>query len=232
LVFFQNNGKKSAVFAAEGIWKWRMQDFLKNENHQAFDELINKTVQFLSVKEDKSKFRIFTQNNYFENEEIQFNAELYNDSYELVNDPEIKINLFSENGEQYNFVFNRTSTSYILNAGILPAGFYNYKATVKLGTKDYKETGKFQINRLLLEANNTVANHQLLQNISQKFGGKLFYPQDMEKVAKVINANEDIASIIYEENDLKELISLKWIFFVLLTLLSLEWFLRKRNGAY
>ena len=232
LVFFQNNGKKSAVLTAEGIWKWRMQDFLKNKNHQAFDELINKTVQFLSVKEDKSKFRIFTKNNYFENEEIQFNAELYNDSYELVNDPEIKIDLFEEDGDQYNFVFNRTSTSYILNAGILPSGFYNYKAKVRLGDKDYTETGKFQIKPLLLEANNTVANHQLLQNIAQKFGGKLFSPQQMEAISKVINANEDITSIIYEENDLKELISLKWIFFVLLTLLSLEWFLRKRNGAY
>jgi len=232
MVFFQNNGKKTIVFAAEGIWKWRMQDFLKNKNHQAFDELINKTVQFLSVKEDKSKFRIFTKNNYFENEEIQFNAELYNDSYELVNEPEIKINLLSESGEQYNFVFNRTSTSYLLNAGILPAGFYNYKAKVKFGTKDYIETGKFQINKLLLEANNIIANHQLLQNIALKFGGKLFYPQQIGDILKAITENSDITSIIYEENDLKELINLKWIFFVLLSLLSLEWFLRKRNGAY
>lgn len=232
MVFFQNNGKKSAVFAAEGIWKWRMQDFLKNKNHQVFDELINKTVQFLSVKEDKSKFRIFTKNNYFENEEIQFNAELYNDSYELINDPEITISLINENGDKYNFTFNRTSSSYFLNAGVLPAGFYNYQAKVKLGVKDYLETGKFQIKPLLLEANNTIANHQLLQNIAQKFGGKLFYPEQMENISKAINENNDIASIIYEENDLKELISLKWIFFVLLALLSLEWFLRKRNGAY
>ncbi len=232
MVFFQDNGKKSAVLAAEGIWKWRMQDFLKNKNHDAFNELINKTVQFLSVKEDKSKFRIVTENIYFENEIIQFNGELYNDSYELVNGPEIVIELFEEGGDKYDFVFNRTATSYMLNAGILPAGFYNYKAKVKYGTKDYVETGKFQVKQLLLEANNTIANHQLLQNISEKFGGKLFFPKETEELAKSINSNEDITSIIYEENDLKELISLKWIFFVLLTLLSLEWFLRKRNGAY
>ncbi|PCJ01466.1 MAG: hypothetical protein COB15_00660 [Flavobacteriales bacterium] len=232
MVFFQDNGKKSAILAAEGIWKWRMQDFLKNKNHDAFNELINKTVQFLSVKEDKSKFRIITKNNYFENEIIQFNGELYNDSYELVNDPEITLELFEDAGDKYDFVFNRTSTSYILNAGILPAGFYNYKAKVKFGTKDYTETGKFQIKQLLLEANNTIANHQLLQNIAEKFGGKLFYPTQTGALAKAINENTDITSIIYEENDLKELISLKWIFFVLLALLSVEWFLRKRNGAY
>ncbi len=232
MVFFQDNDKKSAVLAAEGIWRWRMQDFLKNKNNDAFNEFINKTVQFLSVKEDKSKFRIITKYNYYENEVIQFNAELYNDSYELVNDPEITIELTKEDGGKYDFVFNRTSTSYMLNAGLLPAGFYNYTANVKFGTKDYTETGKFQIKQLLLEANNTIANHQLLQNITEKFGGKLFMPKQTEELAEAINSNEDIASIIYEENDLKELISLKWIFFVLLALLSLEWFLRKRNGAY
>jgi hypothetical protein len=231
-VFFQENGKKSAVLAGEGIWKWRMQDFLRNKNHEAFNELVNKTVQFLSVKADKSKFRVITENHYFENEEIQFHSELYNDSYELVNEPEITINLVEENGEQYSFVFNRTSTSYVLNAGILPAGFYKYKAKVTYGTKEFVETGQFQIKQLLLEANNTVANHQVLQNIAQKFGGKLFYPNQLKSLSDAINANEDITSIIYEENDLKELINLKWIFFVLLALLSMEWFLRKRNGAY
>ena len=115
MVFFQGDNKKSAVLVAEGIWKWRMQDYLKNKNHEAFDEFINKTVQFLSVKADKSKFRIFTEKHYFENEEIQFDAELYNDSYELVNDPEITIELFEESGAKYDFVFNRTSASYILN---------------------------------------------------------------------------------------------------------------------
>jgi hypothetical protein len=232
MMFFQDKGKKSAIIAAEGLWKWRMQDFLKNMNHKNFDELINKTVQFLSVKEDKSRFRIVTDNIYFENEEVQFNAELYNKSYELINEPEINMDIEEESGDKYNFVYNRTSTSYILNAGILPVGFYKYVAKVKLSDKDYTATGKFQIKPLLLEANNTIANHQLLQNISEKFGGELFYPYKMNGLYKSIQENNNIASIIYEENDLKELVSLKWIFFVLLTLLSIEWFIRKRNGAY
>ena len=232
MVFFQNENKKEAVFAAEGIWKWRMQEFLRNNNHQSFDELINKTVQFLSVKEDKGKFRVFSDNIFFENQEIRFDAELYNDSYELVNSPEIIIDLLEGNGTKYNFVFNRTTSAYILNAGILPSGIYSYTAHVRFGNEDYTEKGRIQIKPLFLESNNTRANHQLLQNISQKFGGELFYPTNVEGVTEALMANKDITSIIYEEDDLKEFISLKWIFFLLLALLSLEWFLRKRNGAY
>ena len=232
MVFFQNQAKKTAVLSGEGIWKWRMHDYMKNNNHDAFDELINKTVQFLSVKEDKSKFRIITQAIFWENEEVILNAELYNDSYELINEPEIKISLIDEEKKEYNFVFNKTTKAYLLNTGMLPVGFYKYTAKVKLGTKEYVEQGKFQINPILLEANNTIANHQLMQNIATKHDGEMIYPNELEQLVKKIKQNENITSVIYEENDLKELINLKWIFFVLLLLLSLEWFLRKRNGAY
>lgn len=232
MLFFQEGEKKSAVITAEGIWKWRMQDYLDNNSHENFDEIINKTVQFLSVKEDKSKFRVITENDYFENKEIQIQAELYNESYELINDPIIKIQLKDENGSQYDFTFNKTSNAYMLNAGLLPVGFYEYVATVNFGDKTYLETGKINIKQLLLEANNTVANHQLLQNMSERFSGKLYYPKQMLSIEKDINADNNIASVIYEEKDLKEIINLRWIFFVLLMLVSLEWFIRKRNGAY
>ena len=232
LVFYQNEQKKVGVFTGEGLWKWRMQDYLKNNNQDAFNELINKTVQFLSVKEDNSKFRILTEDVFQENEEIIINAELYNDSYELVNEPEVSLQIIDEEKNNYQFNFNKTSTAYLLNAGILPAGFYHYTAKVNWGTKTYTENGKFQINPILLEANNTVANHQLLQNIATKSGGVLMQPKSIASIEKLINENKDITSIIYEEEDLKELINLKWIFFLLLILLSVEWFLRKRNGAY
>ncbi len=84
----------------------------------------------------------------------------------------------------------------------------------------------------MLEANNTRANHQLLQNLAQKYSGKMFYTNQLNGLVEALSANNDITSIIYEEEDLKELIHLKWIFFLFLGLLSLEWFLRKRNGAY
>jgi len=232
MVFFQNQSNKSAVLTGEGIWKWRMQDFMKNNNHDAFNELVNKTVQFLSVKEDKSKFRIITKTIFLENEEVVLNAELYNDSYELINDPDITLELIDEDKNKYSFVFNKTTNAYLLNAGILPAGFYHYTAKAKLGTKDYVERGKFQINSILLEANSTTANHQLMQNIATKYDGEMIYPEELKTLLEKLKNNDNIVPVIYEEKDLKELINLKWIFFLFLFLLSIEWYLRKRNGAY
>ena len=232
MTFFQNDNKKMAVLAGEGIWRWRMMEYKQTNKQESVNEFINKTVQFLAVKEDKSKFRFITKNNFLENEEITFNAELYNDSYELINEPEITLEITDELAHVFKYNFNKTSQAYFLSAGIFNAGTYRYTASVKTGDKVLTEKGRFQVAPILVESNNTVANHQVLSNISLKHNGQLFYPSNMQDIPKVIDQNNNIAAIIYEEKDLKEMIHFKWIFTFVLLLLSIEWFLRKRNGAY
>ena len=231
-VFFQQNDKKNAVLFGEGIWKWRLQEFLINKNNDATNELINKAVQFLSVKDDKSKFRIIYDNSYHENEELIIKAELYNDSYELINDPEVKLTVENSENKKFNFLFNKTTKAYFLNAGLLPPGAYQFVAETVYGEKKYTQKGKFQVLPLVLEANNTTADFQVLSNIAQKHGGKMFLPSQLDELAAEIEQNKNISSIIYEEQSIKDLINLKWIFFILLILLTLEWFLRKQQGAY
>jgi hypothetical protein len=76
----------------------------------------------------------------------------------------------------------------------------------------------------------TKAKHQLLNNIALQSGGQLFYKNQLDALEKAIEQNENIKPVIYKQNEVKELLNLKWIFFVILGLLSLEWFIRKWNG--
>lgn len=232
MVFFQEGKNKAAFISGEGLWRWRLNEFAKNNNHQAFDEIINKTVQFLSVKDNKDKFRVIVDNQFNENQEIIFNAELYNNSYELVNTPEVKLELKNEAGVDYQFVFNKSGNAYVLNAGILPVGNYSYLASTTFSGEQYVVKGQLQINPLLVELNNTVANHQLLQNVANKYNGKMVLPPKINELEQLIKENTAISSVIYEETDIKEIIHIKWIFFLILALISTEWFIRKRNGAY
>lgn len=232
LMFFQKDQTKAAFLSGEGIWKWRLFEYAKSNHHQAFDELINKTVQFLSVKDNKDKFRILVTKQFDENEEVIFNAELYNSNYELVNTPEVKLVLKDENNQEYTFVFNKTANAYVLNAGILPVGVYTYTATTSFNNENYEVNGQLQIEQVLVELNQTVANFQLLKNLSEKFNGKFFNQNELSTIGGHIKKNTAITPIIYEETSIKELIHLRWLFFLIIGLLALEWFIRKRNGAY
>jgi len=232
LAFVQEEERKLGRFMGEGIWKWALKDFVDNESHENFDEWIGKMIQFLAVKSDRSYFRLNVENEVFENEKIKFNAQLFNPSYELVNDGEVELQLIDENGKEYDFIFNRMSNSYSLNIGPFPRGKYFYRAKTTLAGRDYLEEGSVLVKALEIEQITTKADHNLLFQLAEKTGGKMLYPNQIQDLAKLLDQREDIASISYQIEEVEEIIRFKWIFFVIALLFFLEWFLRKRNGAY
>ena len=231
LVFGEDSQRKAGVLAGEGIWHWRLEDFQESSNHDAIDELIGKTVQYLSTRDDKRKFRVYAAKNTFdENEHIILNAELYNDAFELVNTPDVNISLKSKAGKGYSYVFSKTGNAYTLDAGVLPAGEYVYNAGTELGKTKHSANGTFVITQQEAEFKQTIANHQLLFVMAQQSGGKMIYPDQLQDLPKLIKANENVKTISYEGRKYEELINLKWIFFLIIGLLTVEWFSRKRNG--
>lgn len=226
------NQAKTAILTGEGIWRWRIEDFEKNSNFDAFDELISKSVQYLSAKNDKRKFRVNAQKNRFsESEEIILNAELYNDSYELVNTPDVSIDVVSKAGKKFSYLFSKNGNSYQLYAGTLPAGEYSFTAKTKLGTQTYTAKGNFLVEEVNVELTQLTANHQLLYNMATSTGGKMVYPNNLLQLKNLIKKNEKVKTISFNENLYEPLINIWWIFSLIVLLLSIEWFLRKRNGA-
>ncbi|HXD92343.1 MAG TPA: hypothetical protein VNX01_03980, partial [Bacteroidia bacterium] len=230
LVFADNGGQKSALFCAEGLWRWKLRDFADHENNTVFEELIQKTVQYLSVKADKSFFRVFTKKIINENEPLEFDAEAFNPSYELINEPEVSLVITDEAKKQFTYTFSKTTNAYHLSAGNFPAGDYSYIAQVKIGSQLYTQKGSFTVKPLLAEFISTTADHALLYNISKKTGGQLFYPKQLNDLQKKLLDNDNIKTLIHEQKQVNDFINLKALFFILLVFLSVEWFTRKYNG--
>ena len=131
-------GVKKAIINADGIWKWRLNDYNENETTENFDYLIDKFIQYVAVKEDKSNFRIKTKAIYNENEDVIISAELYNDSYELINNSNVELILTNEAGEKFNYSLLPYEDIYKLNLGKLPKGLYKYSGKTELNGKTYK----------------------------------------------------------------------------------------------
>ena len=75
-----------------------------------------------------------------------------------------------------------------------------------------------------------MANHKLLYQLANISGGGLFYPNQTEEIIPVINQSKNNYSVISMQEKLKGIINIPWILLSLLSLISLEWFLRKYNG--
>ena len=231
LVFGGDQQRKIGVLAGEGIWRWRLEEFQESNSHEAVNELVSKTVQYLSTRDGKRKFRVYPARNSFdENEHVILNAELYNDAYELVNSPDVNVSLKNKEGKSYSYLFSKSGNSYILDAGILPAGEYTFEARTRLGNKAHTAAGEFVIRQQQAEFQQTRANHQLLYSLSEQNGGQMIYPNQLGSLPELIKANENVKTIVYEDRKYEEAVNYKIIFFLILALLSLEWFMRKRNG--
>lgn len=224
--------QKTGVICGEGLWRWRLYDYLINKNHDATNELINKTVQYLAVKSDKRPFRVNqTKTIYQDNEAITFDAQLYNASYELINQPDVDLKI-TGGDKPYEYKFSKTENAYSLNAGFLPVGNYSYIAATKLGNSTYTASGKFSVSPLQLEEMRTRADHQVLYQLATQHNGAMHYLNDIDKIAEEIDARNQLKPILYDTFVTEGAINLKWIFFLLLALISSEWVIRKYLGGY
>jgi hypothetical protein len=228
--FMRNSTQKMGFVCAEGFWRWYLADF-KLSGQQTVPQLINKSIQLLSTRKDRSRFIIQMNNRIFENEPLVIEAERYNDAYELSVEEELTISITNQKGKQFNYAFTKNNNRYVLNTGALPAGQYSYLAKAEKNGKVETKTGKFQIIPLQLELLDNVADAQLLNEIAMSSKGISLPAREVMKLKELILDNETVRPIIYEDLQNQKWIDLKWIFWLLLGLFTIEWAIRKWNGT-
>ena len=229
LCFFDNyNSNKVGVFLGEGYWRWKINDFKINDSFENFNELINKVLQYLIIKEDKSKFRLYYDKESNENENIVFEAEVYDDNYNLNNDNDISLLLVNSNNEEYRYVFNKKKEKYYIDLGNLNPD--SYKIFAKVEKRNYEKKGIINIKPINVEFLNKIANHQILNDLSEISGGKSYSLTNLNLLINNLNEDKDNFVSTRFEDKLIQLIDYELILLILLLLISFEWFVRKYNG--
>ncbi|QJD94743.1 VWA domain-containing protein [Mucilaginibacter robiniae] len=229
LTFNEAEGRRTAVLTGEGLWRWQLAEYQTFGNHSALEELFSQSIQYLTANANRQRFRAYPARNVFdEGENVLLNAELYNDALELINTPDVNINLKNTTGKNYSFLFSREGKSYQLNANAIPVGEYSYTATTKIGKQPFTAHGQFSVRALNLENRQSTANHQLLNSLARQSGGQMLLPSQVNRLADLIRHNENIKTVVYDDKHYSDLIDVKWVFVLIVALLSTEWFLRKR----
>lgn len=226
------NGRKTGFLFGEGIWQWRLHNYLLNGSHDQFNELVTQLVQYLALRDNEDNLMIDFEPVVAETDDVVFTAEVYNDAYEPVTSGEVTIKINNEAGEIYEFTFDVRGAGYFLNAGTLPPGNYSFQAEVSVGGSTYTESGNFAVTEMNLEDVLSKANHRMLYQLALQTGGDFVSPDQTGKLIERLKESNHLKPVSSFSEIIAELLNQRWLFVVLILLLSVEWFLRKYWGIY
>lgn len=232
LIANTTSARKSAVLAGEGLWLWRLEEFSLTDKQEIIDEVVMKTLQLISVKDDKRKLRVYPISPDFSiDEKVVFENEAYNDIYERIYNQDIKLDITDEKGKVRSFSYTTTKDNSRFEITGLPEGVYRYKASTQVLGKGEVVDGQFIVRNTDLESLNTTADFNMLRTLATQNNGKFFVANQLEKLKDFLSSNKAPDKVTSVE-EMNEFINLKWVFFVLLILATVEWGIRKYLGSY
>ncbi len=202
------------------------------EKTEIFDETFSKLIQYLSTLEDKRKFRFFPlQNEFTDAFPVIFEGQVYNDLFQKVYGNKISLTLYDDHGKTstYNYTISPGGERY--RVGGLKEGAYRFTAATEINGKRETVSGQFLIKEQNIESLNAVADFGLLRKLARETGAGFYRQSEWSQLIAGFKKNEP-KELIHSEESFNPLIQVKWFFFLLLLLVSVEWFSRKYLGSY
>lgn len=231
-VLVNESGSRRLLWLGSGLWRWRMINYEKHQNFQYFEELVGKIVQYLSLSDDKSRFRLQAPTLLEEGQNVVFRAEVYNPSYERVNTAAVTLNLTDSAGRSFEYVFKPGDSFYELDLGHLPPGRYRYTSKAQLAQESFSKPGMLVIEAADKERRVAGSDFGTLMAMSQETGGVALLLNQAHALPELIKEKTDRRLITWTETTVRPLIHQKFWFFLLLALLTAEWVIRKYFGSY
>ena len=232
LLSWEGNNRKMAAFIGEGLWRWRLAEYSSSEKTELFDDTFSKLIQYLSTLDDKRKFKFFpTQNEFTDAVPVTFEGQVYNDLFEKIYGNKIDLTLRNEQGKVTNYSYTLSPGGERYNIGGQKEGTYFFTASTEVNSKKEIVSGQFSVTAQNIESQNLVADFGLLRKLSEVTNGKFYHANEMNKFLSDYEKVE-AKSLIHSEDSFNPLVQAKWFFFLLLALISAEWFLRKYLGSY
>ena len=224
----ENNQKKIFLFG-EGIWKWRSSSFQKKNSFINFDKFIGSIVQYASNKKIRDRLDIDIKPSYNINSKILISAFYIDENFQFDNRATLLFTVLNKNTKEKKILpFSLSDSSYQLYLNSLDSGKYEY--TVSVNEQDISKKGNFVVNDFLVEEQFTSANSNKLGLLAKKTKGELYFEDNYNLLMDKL-VNDDQFQIEQKSKQISSnLINKTWMMFVIVTLLSLEWIIRKYIG--
>ena len=214
----------------EGIWRWKFNDYQRNKNHDIFNMIFSKSIQYLTLRKRGSGLNVIIPRKLNKDEDLVINANFYNSAMEPITTPQVSFEITDENGNKYESQFAINGKGYQAKIGQLNPGKYTWVAKTKFTGQGYSQKGNFFVEDLDNEKSESVANHSVLKQLSKQSNGKFYNLNNMTPFYKDLSNRKDISTVAYDEKSSLNLIDIWWYLLITSILLISEWFLKRLYG--
>ncbi|WP_159799948.1 hypothetical protein [Flavobacterium sp. MK4S-17] len=227
--FSETNGKRNAFLLGEGIWKWRMENYIGKKSFDEFDVFIDKTIQFLATNSKRKSLVVNHENFYNSGEVISITAQSFNKNYEFNENARLTIQLKTKaDNSVKTYDFLKGTNEYKVNLDGLRAG--NYSFTVKEASSNSVYSGSFEVLDFEIEKQFVNPDVTRLKQLAENTTGAVYYPDTISGLIENLINNADYKAIQKERIIKQPLIDWIWLLVLLAVSLAAEWLIRKYNG--
>ena len=220
---------KFATLFGEGIWKWRAASFLNTNSFEEFDAFIGNFVSYLASNKKRNRLEVNAESLYTANSTINISAFYLDNTYKFDPRASLEITIVNETTNKVlKFPFSLLNNSFQVAIENLASGIYKYSVAV-LG-QNLTKSGQFVISDYQIEAQFTSANLEKLKKIAANSGGKVYHKNQIDALLQDLSKNESFYTIQKASKKEQEFLDWKWLLFIIIGLLSTEWFFRKYIG--
>ena len=169
------------------------------------------------------------KSSYNTNSSININAVFVDENYKFDDRAFIYFTLKNINSKKTTtFPFLLSKKSYKLSLSPIEPGDYEYSINVK--NKNFSKKGFFKVNEFDIERQFNNVDYSKLKELTDKTRGAYYFENNYNELIPDLLNDQRFSSVQKIKINYDQLINWKWGLIVIISLLSIEWFIRKYYG--
>lgn len=237
IVASQRGSVRTLAVLGHGLFRWKLMAHGQALSHgresvDALQLFVGNSVKWLSSPDDEKRVAIrSTHEHYTVGETVGFVASVQDQSLSNVDGAEVKVEIVGSTSSSSVVLSGLGNGQYSSSIGMLPPGDYSYKGTARAkGVEIGSDNGRFTVSNVGVEDAAVTMNSSLLRVLTQRSGGQLVRPDDVDRLLDAIRKDSRLKPITRTSDREYALYHLPWLIAAALSAFATEWFLRKRKG--
>ena len=220
--------EKSVAVLGYGLYRWDLLMWGTGGTHDVIKGFVSNTVRWLVTREEEKPVRLSTNKTiYRSGEEVFLTVQVYDEMYRPVTSAQVTARIQAPSGPSTLRLTDAGEGRYVTTARLYESGAYQVEAeAVVQGRSVGRDSVELSISSFNPEFLDTKANPRLLERLATLTAGRSGPPDSLTSIVDSMRFPEQT---VHTSREI-ELAHLPGMLIIIVILLCLEWFIRKRRG--